>query len=60
MPLFETERLIARKLSHQDVPVLTAMLSDPEVMKFSVLEFVTKKLPENSLIGALSVTPLMG
>lgn len=36
MPLFETERLIARKLSHQDVPVLTAMLSDPEVMKFSV------------------------
>ena len=36
VPLFETERLIARKLSHQDVPVLTAMLSDPEVMKFSV------------------------
>ncbi|MDY6841846.1 MAG: GNAT family N-acetyltransferase [Pseudomonadota bacterium] len=36
MQLFETERLIARRLSHQDVPVLTAMLSDPEVMKFSV------------------------
>lgn len=36
MSLFETERLVARKLSHQDVPVLTAMLSDPEVMKFSV------------------------
>src|SRR5690606_13948699 len=34
--LFETERLVARKLSHQDVPVLTTMLSDPEVMKFSV------------------------
>src|SRR5690606_19209829 len=34
--LFETERLIARRLSHQDVPALTAMLSDPEVMKFSV------------------------
>jgi len=28
VPLFETERLIARKLSHQDVPVLTAMLSE--------------------------------
>ncbi|MFL1466742.1 GNAT family N-acetyltransferase [Marinobacter sp. DUT-3] len=36
MQLFETERLIGRKLSHQDVPVLTAILSDPEVMKFSV------------------------
>ncbi|WP_286237263.1 GNAT family N-acetyltransferase [Neptuniibacter halophilus] len=36
MPLFETERLVARQLSHQDVPVLTKMLSDPEVMKFSV------------------------
>nr|WP_241264580.1 GNAT family N-acetyltransferase [Marinobacter daepoensis] len=34
--LFETERLVARTLSHQDVPVLTAMLSDPEVMRFSV------------------------
>ena len=36
VPLFETERLLARKLSHQDIPVLTAMLSDPKVMKFSV------------------------
>lgn len=36
MPLFETERLIVRKLSHQDVPVLTTILSDPEVMRFSV------------------------
>lgn len=34
--LFETERLVARKLSHQDVPVLAKILSDPEVMKFSV------------------------
>lgn len=34
--LFETARLVARTLSHQDVPVLTAMLSDPEVMRFSV------------------------
>jgi ribosomal-protein-alanine N-acetyltransferase len=34
--LFETERLLARELSHKDVAVLTAMLSDPEVMKFSV------------------------
>jgi len=36
VPLFETERLIVRKLSHQDVPVLTTILSDPEVMRFSV------------------------
>ncbi|WP_114418336.1 GNAT family N-acetyltransferase [Marinospirillum perlucidum] len=36
MPEFETERLIARRLTHQDVPLLTTMLSDPEVMKFSV------------------------
>jgi RimJ/RimL family protein N-acetyltransferase len=36
VPLFETERLVVRKLSHQDIPVLTTMLSDPEVMKFSV------------------------
>ncbi|WP_404419305.1 GNAT family N-acetyltransferase [Marinospirillum sp.] len=36
MYLFETERLIAKELSHQDVPVLAKILSDPEVMKFSV------------------------
>ncbi|KGD66195.1 N-acetyltransferase GCN5 [Alcanivorax nanhaiticus] len=36
MQLFETERLIVRPLSLQDVPALTAILSDPEVMKFSV------------------------
>jgi len=34
--LFETERLVARQLSLQDVPALTDILSDPEVMKFSV------------------------
>jgi len=34
--LFETERLIARQLSHQDVPALTEILSDPEVMEYSV------------------------
>ncbi len=36
MQLFETERLVARQLSHQDVPVLTEILSDPEVMKYSL------------------------
>ncbi|WP_332874035.1 GNAT family N-acetyltransferase [Amphritea pacifica] len=36
MQLFETDRLIVRPLSHQDVQALTEILSDPEVMKFSV------------------------
>lgn len=36
MQLFETERLTARQLSLQDVPALTEILSDPEVMKYSV------------------------
>jgi len=34
--LFETERLIGRLLSHQDLHDLTEILSDPEVMKYSV------------------------
>lgn len=34
--LFETERLVARELSDQDVPVLAEILGDPEVMNFSV------------------------
>jgi len=36
MPLFETVRLFVRPLSHQDLPALTEILSDPEVMKHSV------------------------
>ncbi|WP_460422907.1 GNAT family N-acetyltransferase [Pseudomonas sp. ZL2] len=36
MPLFETPRLLVRELSRQDLPALTAILSDPEVMKFSL------------------------
>ncbi|WP_371871873.1 GNAT family N-acetyltransferase [Pontibacterium sinense] len=36
MQLFETERLVARPLSLQDLPALTEILSDPEVMKYSV------------------------
>ncbi|MEG0860444.1 MAG: GNAT family N-acetyltransferase [Pseudomonas sp.] len=36
MPLFETPRLLARELSREDLPALTAILSDPEVMKYSV------------------------
>jgi len=32
----ETERLIVRRLSLKDVPALTEILSDPEVMKHSV------------------------
>ncbi|ASA54559.1 GNAT family N-acetyltransferase [Vibrio gazogenes] len=36
MQLFETDRLIARQLSFQDVPALAEILSDPEVMKYSV------------------------
>jgi len=34
--LFETERLVVRPLSHQDLSVLTDILSDPDVMKYSV------------------------
>lgn len=34
--LFETERLIVRPLTHEDVPALTEILSDPEVMKYSL------------------------
>ncbi len=36
MYLFETQRLIGRQLSRQDLPELTDILSDPEVMKYSV------------------------
>nr|WP_319528071.1 GNAT family N-acetyltransferase [Pseudomonas laurentiana] len=36
MHLFETPRLIGRQLSQQDLPALAAMLSDPEVMRYSV------------------------
>lgn len=36
MQSFETKRLVARQLSTQDLPVLTEILSDPEVMKYSV------------------------
>ncbi|GAA3902574.1 hypothetical protein GCM10022228_11210 [Halomonas cibimaris] len=32
----ETERLVLRRLSLDDVPALTEILSDPEVMKHSV------------------------
>ncbi|OBX37940.1 anhydro-N-acetylmuramic acid kinase [Halomonas elongata] len=33
---FETERLIIRRLAKEDLADLTALLSDPEVMRFSV------------------------
>lgn len=36
MQLFETERLVARQLSLEDLPELTEILSDPEVMKYSI------------------------
>ncbi|WP_026972711.1 GNAT family N-acetyltransferase [Aliagarivorans marinus] len=36
MQLFETKRLLVRPLSHKDLSALTAILSDPEVMKYSV------------------------
>lgn len=36
MPLFETPRLIARPLSRDDLPALTAILSDPQVMEYSL------------------------
>lgn len=36
MLLFETERLLVRQLSRDDLPALTVILSDPAVMKFSV------------------------
>jgi RimJ/RimL family protein N-acetyltransferase len=34
--LFETERLVVRQLSQLDRPALTEILSDPEVMRYSV------------------------
>lgn len=36
MTLFETDRLMIRPLSMDDLPALTLMLSDPEVMKYSI------------------------
>ena len=36
MHLFETERLVVRQLSLNDLPEFTKILSDPEVMKYSV------------------------
>lgn len=36
MQVCETERLVLRRLSHADVPELTEILSDPEVMRHSV------------------------
>lgn len=36
MPVFETPRLIVRPLSHPDLPALTAILSDPQVMQYSI------------------------
>ncbi|QNI03674.1 GNAT family N-acetyltransferase [Halomonas sp. SH5A2] len=36
MQICETERLILRQMSLEDVPALTKILSDPEVMKHSV------------------------
>jgi len=34
--VFETERLIVRTLSQHDLPALAEILSDPEVMEYSV------------------------
>ena len=36
MQVCETERLVIQRLSLKDVPELTEILSDPEVMKHSV------------------------
>lgn len=36
MPVFETPRLIVRSLSHHDLPALTAILSDPQVVQYSI------------------------
>ncbi len=36
MHLFETDRLFVRPLSHLDLPSLTQILSDPDVMRYSV------------------------
>ncbi|NWD71674.1 GNAT family N-acetyltransferase [Pseudomonas gingeri] len=36
MHLFETQRLVGRPLSQQDLPVLAEILGDPEVMEYSV------------------------
>ncbi len=36
MPILETERMLIRPLSFNDLPMLTVILSDPEVMKYSV------------------------
>lgn len=50
MDICETERLVVRPLSLDDVPALTTILSDPEVMKHSVRgvchEAATRKFVE--------------
>ena len=53
MKVCETERLILRRLSLEDVPALIEILSDPEVMKHSINgvcdEAATRKFVEWSL-----------
>ncbi|TVQ69161.1 MAG: N-acetyltransferase [Oceanospirillales bacterium] len=53
MQICETDRLILRRLSFEDVPALTEILSDPEVMKHSVNgvcdEAATRKFVEWSI-----------
>lgn len=50
MQICETERLVIRQLSLDDVPALTEILSDPEVMKYSIRgvcdEAATRKFVE--------------
>ena len=54
MYICEADRLILRRLSLDDVPALAEILSDPDVMKYSVRgvcdEAATLKFIELSLI----------
>lgn len=48
----ETERLFIRTLSLDDVSELTTILSDPEVMKYSIQAFAIKRRRGGLLNGA--------
>lgn len=60
MQLFETKRLVARQLSHQDVPALTEILSDPEVMKYSVRGVCDEEATRNFIDWCLECYASLG
>ncbi|GEN22053.1 N-acetyltransferase [Halomonas cupida] len=55
MPIYQTQRLGLRHLSLDDLPALNCILSDPEVMRFSIRgvcdEQATRRFIEGSLLS---------